>query len=131
MNAHTFVGLSPFAKNSVIQKIDRLNNKTVSTYSDDDNIKKTPTEIINIICEYFSVDYDHILSTSSKRELVMPRQIAMQIIRNAIPDMSLKKIGVIFNRHHSSVIYAINTADDLIDADVKFRYDYNEILKLI
>jgi len=54
---------------------------------------------------------------SRKKELVYPRQVAMYFAKE-LTNLSLKSIGYHFGgRDHSTVIHAVQTISDLMDAD--------------
>lgn len=90
----------------------------------------THEKIIKIVRSEFVVSEDELKSKSRKREIVIPRQIAMHIIKERTV-MSLKAIGIVFNRDHSTVIFAINTVNDLIETDKGFRKKYEQIQRKI
>src|SRR5690606_11590219 len=68
------------------------------------------TEIIEIqkaVCEYYNISLNNLLSKSRKAEYVLPRQIAMYLVRE-IKNESYPKIGQEFgNRDHSTVMHSI------------------------
>ena len=77
--------------------------------------------IQNLVCEYFEVPIEMVKSKTRKREIVQARQISMYLAK-LHTKTSLKSIGAFFGgRDHSTVIYACQTVDDLIDTDKKFK----------
>lgn len=77
--------------------------------------------IQKLVCEYFEVPVEMVKSKTRKREIVQARQISMYLAKN-LTKSSLKSIGQFFGgRDHSTVIYACQTVDDLIDTDKKFK----------
>ena len=77
--------------------------------------------IQKLVCEYFEVPIEMVKSKTRKREIVQARQISMYLAKN-LTKSSLKSIGQFFGgRDHSTVIYACQTVDDLIDTDKKFK----------
>ncbi|MBE7176128.1 MAG: chromosomal replication initiator protein DnaA [Mucilaginibacter polytrichastri] len=97
-------------------------------------IKNTHKEISmeyiqKLVCEYFEVPVDMVKSQTRKREIVQARQISMYLSK-AHTNNSLKSIGNFFGgRDHSTVIYACQTVEDLIDTDKKFKNYVNDIQK--
>jgi chromosomal replication initiator protein len=89
-------------------------------------IKNTNKEISmeyiqKLVCEYFEVPVDMVKSATRKREIVQARQISMYLAKSHTKS-SLKTIGQFFGgRDHSTVIYACQTVEDLIDTDKKFK----------
>lgn len=87
--------------------------------------------IQKLVCEYFEVPMEMIKSKTRKREIVQARQISMYLAKNYTKS-SLKSIGMHFGgRDHSTVIYACQTVDDLIETDKKFRSYVADIQKKI
>ncbi len=77
--------------------------------------------IQKLVCEYFEVPVEMVKSKTRKREIVQTRQISMYLAKMHTKT-SLKSIGAFFGgRDHSTVIYACQTVDDLIDTDKKFK----------
>ena len=85
--------------------------------------------IQKLVCEYFEVPIDMIKSKTRKREIVQARQISMYLAKSHTKS-SLKSIGMHFGgRDHSTVIYACQTVDDLMETDKKFRAYVADIQK--
>ena len=85
--------------------------------------------IQKLVCEYFEVPVELLKSQTRKREIVQARQISMYLAKSHTKS-SLKSIGMHFGgRDHSTVIYACQTVEDLIDTDKKFRAYVADIQK--
>jgi chromosomal replication initiator protein len=77
--------------------------------------------ISKLVCEYFEISLDMVKSKTRKREIVQARQIAMYLIKRS-GKYSLKAVGAFFGgRDHSTVIYACQTVEDLMETDKKFK----------
>lgn len=69
----------------------------------------TPENVINVVAEYFGVRPEDIKSQKRNKEIVLPRQISMYLIR-ILNDISLKDVGnVLGGRDHTTVIYGYKT----------------------
>lgn len=79
----------------------------------------SPKDILDVCCEVLSQKREDVISKSRKRPIVECRQIAMGLIR-LNSSLALTKIGAMFNRDHSTVIYACETFNDLYGRDKKF-----------
>ncbi len=97
------------------------------------NFVKTSNKEINIsdiqkmVCEYFNVDYDVMLSKTRKRDIAQPRQITMYLAKK-FTNNSLKAIGEHFaGRDHTTVIHSCQTVENLLDTDPEYREKYLEI----
>ena len=65
-----------------------------------------------------------------KREYVDARRVAYLIFRN-IHNMTYMEIANLFSRTHATVIYAVQSAENLIETDPAFRDIYFESLASI
>lgn len=77
-----------------------------------------PTEmdgvmIRNFISSQYKVSIDELQSKSRKRNITVPRQIAMYLTRK-YTDLSLADIGGLYRRDHSTVMYAIKTVTKIL-----------------
>lgn len=85
-------------------------------------------KLLKILSSFYSQPIDKIISTSRKRELVIPRQMFCYIAKFNMPNVTLKEIGKFLgNRDHSTVIHGIRTAGDLIETDKQFREEYEKL----
>ncbi|WP_353184430.1 chromosomal replication initiator protein DnaA [Parapedobacter lycopersici] len=85
--------------------------------------------IQKLVCDYFEVPVEMVKSKVRKREIVQARQISMYLAKNHTKT-SLKSIGAFFGgRDHSTVIYACQTVEDLIETDKKFKAYVQDIQK--
>lgn len=71
-------------------------------------VEITGETIRDLIGRQFRVSVDDLRSRSRKRSITFPRQMAMYLTRK-YTDKSLADIGNMYNRDHSTVLYAIKT----------------------
>mgnify|MGYP001570879965 CR=1 FL=1 len=65
-------------------------------------------KIMEVVADFYNVTIDDLVKQSRKKEYVLPRQVAMYIIRKEL-ETSLPMIGEIFGgRDHTTVIHAID-----------------------
>lgn len=76
----------------------------------------TPEFIIDIVCNYYDVEKEELLSKKRDQRIRRPRQVAMYLIRR-MTDTTLQGIGKLFNKDHSTVIHSIDTIDESISGD--------------
>ena len=66
----------------------------------------TAEGIMKAVCEYFSISVEDLVSPSRRREITVPRQIAMYLTRE-MTGMSLPQIGQAFGgRDHTTVLHS-------------------------
>ncbi|MDW3195702.1 MAG: chromosomal replication initiator protein DnaA [Cytophagales bacterium] len=81
------------------------------------------------VSDYFKVDQDDLKAKTRKREIVIARQVAMYFSKD-YTNHSLKSIGYHFGgRDHSTVIHAVQSVNDMMDTNAKFRYSIDELKK--
>ncbi len=91
------------------------------------NIIKTNSKEINIeaiqgmVCEFFDITIDDLVSNVRTRKLTVPRQVAMYLSKK-FTENSLKNIGNHFGgRDHTTVIHSCKTIKNLMDTDDSFK----------
>jgi chromosomal replication initiator protein len=86
-----------------------------------------PEEVIRRVAEAFGVTLDHLLSRDRSRQVALPRQIAMYLLREE-SNVSLPQIGeALGGRDHTTVMYACNKIADLMERDDRLRRQVVEI----
>jgi chromosomal replication initiator protein len=102
---------------SIVQSI--LENKL--------QIQMGPEHIQEITAKYFQISPSDLLSGKKERKISYPRQVAIFLTRK-YTDMSLKEIGRAFgNKHHSSIIYSINSIEENIKSKISVINDINKL----
>ncbi len=83
--------------------------------------------IQKMTADHFGFPDDLMRAKTRKKEIAQARQIAMYLCKN-LTDSSLKTIGLHFGgRDHSTVIHAINSTEDMMGQDAKFKETINTI----
>lgn len=86
----------------------RENEQAVEGYSAITVIDNSvPKQIIAKVAAHHGFTYEEILSKRRDVRLVVARHEAMRAVRDAKPEYSLPKLGRLFKRDHSSVLYAL------------------------
>lgn len=75
--------------------------------------------IIAAVCETWCVERGELLSDRQSYEYSRPRQAAYLLTKTYTP-YSLPVIGLRFNRDHTTVMYGIRKARELIETNPKF-----------
>ena len=74
---------------------------------------------------------DRILGRDRSREVALPRQIAMYLLREET-DISLPQIGeVLGGRDHTTVMYGYDKVADLLERDERLRRQVTQIRKYL
>lgn len=91
----------------------------------------TIEKVQKMVCDYFNITRDTLLSKSRKRQIVQARQIAMYLSRNLV-GCSLSTIGAeLGGKDHATVVHACTTVADLMSTDRTFRQYVNDIESML
>ncbi len=83
--------------------------------------ERTPEAIRERVAQQYGVTVDALTSRRRTKEVTVPRQIAMYLIRELL-DLPLTTIGDYFGgRDHSTVIHSINKVEEEMEGDDAFR----------
>ena len=81
----------------------------------------SPERIREVVADRWRVRPDALASKRRTKDITVPRQVAMYLIREAL-DTSLVRIGKFFGgRDHSTVIHSINRVEEEMEKDPDFR----------
>ena len=87
----------------------------------------TMKDILRVTAQHYDVAPDDVRSKGRRHELVVPRQIAMYLIRE-LTSHSYPEIGQYFSgRDHSTVMYAVQKVTDQLDEDPDLDRKIREI----
>lgn len=109
----------------------RLAEKAVKDImSEGSGLVPSTSVILDEVAKIYNVPVSKLLSTARTKELVVPRQIAMYLIRS-MTGLSLPDIGKKFNRDHSTVLHSINKVEVQLANDPSFSGQLKDIIKNI
>ncbi len=81
------------------------------------------------VADYFRVELEAMKGKIKKREIVIPRQVAMYFCKR-YTQLTLALIGTNFGgRDHSTVIHALESVEDMMKADANFKQSVEELTK--
>ena len=80
-----------------------------------------PGHVVDVVASVFGISREKLLSRERTREVALPRQVAMYLLREEA-NVSLPQIGeVLGGRDHTTVIYACEKVADMIERDDHLR----------
>lgn len=80
-----------------------------------------PRQVLQAVAEVFGLSPDELLGRSRSRDIALPRQVAMYLMREEV-NASLPQIGeVLGGRDHTTVMYACEKVADMIERDDRLR----------
>lgn len=99
----------------------------------------TLQDVLNAGCEAFNVTRLQLISKDRKKELVRARYVTMYVMRlkvkvrnkrDKLKEISLKAIGRLFNRDHTTVLHGIDVIDDDLSVPA-YRQETNELINSV
>lgn len=93
--------------------------------------KITIDEIINVVCDHYSVKKEDIISSKRNKELVRPRHIIMYLGRFLTAGTYNEIAAVLGGRDHTTVIHGERVITDLIENDEATRRTIETIINKI
>jgi len=92
------------------------------------NEQKHAKEIIENICDFYGLTTVQVKGKCRMRSYVKARFIAIYMIRKRT-GLTLKEIGRMFHRDHTSIIHACQTIEEVLS--LRFDNDYQDEIKKI
>jgi chromosomal replication initiator protein len=87
----------------------------------------TPDQVVALVADKFKVTVDQLIGRDRSREIALPRQVAMYLLRRE-SNVSLPQIGeALGGRDHTTVMYAIQQIASKIETDSGLRRDVIDI----
>jgi chromosomal replication initiator protein len=83
--------------------------------------KLDPRQVMDAVASVFGISCDRLLGRDRSREVALPRQVAMYLMRNEA-NVSLPQIGAAMGgRDHTTVMYACDKVADMLERDDHLR----------
>ena len=90
-----------------------------------------PEGIVQAVAEAFGLPLERLIGRDRSREVALPRQIAMYLLREET-GISLPQIGeVLGGRDHTTVLYGCDKVADLLERDERLRRQVTQIRESI
>ncbi len=87
----------------------------------------TPDRVVDVVSDFYSVSHVEMIGPGRRRSIVVPRQVAMLLLREET-DSSLVQIGQLLGgRDHSTVMHGIEKMERQVENDSQLR---SEILSI-
>ncbi len=91
----------------------------------------TPELILRTVCGFFNLGEGDLLGSSRRREVAVPRQIAMYLTRD-MTAMSLPQIGAFYgNRDHTTVLHACGQVTGVMRENESFASQVDDLRRLV
>ena len=89
--------------------------------------KVTAEMIMQTVCDYYSVTLGELVGPTRKREITVPRQVAIYLTRE-MTGMSLPQIGEVFGgRDHTTIMHSCKVMENAISRDSSMKNLVNTV----
>ena len=89
---------------------------------------RKPDLIIKEVCTEFEVKPDDVMSKKRDRDYAYARHMICLLLRERTL-LTLTRIGYMLNRDHTTIIYSVKSAGNLIETYDLYRAKYHNITK--
>lgn len=116
--------------NKVAQKLKKLSFTTDLIWNNDKlwmpkKTIKSYEDIIDAVSAYFGIEKEWILWEIRKKEFMIPRQVAMYLLKTKL-NYTYERIWNIFSgRNHAAVLYSCNKLEQIMKKDKKLLQEIN------
>lgn len=105
----------------------RLAERVIKRAVKIDNHPLTVDDILEKVCNHYSVSQQNVFSRSRKRDYVLVRQVSMYLAQK-YTKMPASRIGqLIGNRDHSTVIHSCSSIENRLKVDKAFNEEISSI----
>lgn len=112
----------------------KISLESIITPSSDapDKIEFKNIDVVKkVISKHYSISISDLSSSTRKKEVVLPRQIAIYLIRTLF-NIQLQKIGDFFgSRDHATIAHAIAKVEKMVEDDWTVKQDIEYLIKNI
>ena len=110
---------------------DAVQAALASLQSNEPKLPPSPDLVIEVVCRYFALDKDALLSKSREKRVAYPRQIAMYLMRE-LAHRSLMEIGAALGgRDHSTVHHGWRKMERSLAIDPETKRDVSSLREMI
>lgn len=103
--------------------LDDVKNLLASVINQADKNTLTPQQLVDTVAQFYDITKEDLRGSSRRKELVMPRQIAMYLLREELKS-SYPNIGqVLGGRDHTTAMHAYSKIANQLNNDEKVRQD--------
>lgn len=108
-----------------------LAKKALGDVLSSSNKKISSAQVIKVICDFFSIDKKDLLGKSRKQDLIVPRHIAVYLIRKNSNE-SFPLIGKIMGgKDHSTILHSFRKIENDLLTDESLKRDIDEMQEIL
>ncbi len=95
--------------------------KALSDVFTSQDVQLEMTDVLRAVADHFAVPLELLKGSGRAREVVVPRQVAMFLIRD-LTGHSLPEVGLFFARDHSTVLHATQKVTEQLGRDAELAH---------
>lgn len=103
--------------------------KIVDGMTDGNTLQESAEEVIDRVARAFRVDPAQVRGKNLSRSVAAARQAAMYVLCHRL-GLSTVRIGKLFGRDHSTVVYALQRAEEKMKSDERFANALKKLIEL-
>lgn len=104
--------------------------KALSNVFTPQEIKVEMKDVLAAVAERYGLSTETLHGSGRARDVVLPRQIAMYLIRE-LTSHSLPEIGAFFGRDHSTVMHAISKINESLEKDADLAFSVEQLRRYL
>lgn len=122
--------LSLYAK--ILGKKDRVDLESVEEFfsgnKNENSVKRiTPADVLKAVCTFYNVKQSHLKGPERNERIVLPRQVAMYLIRRKTGFKLMETAEFLKRKDHTTVIHAEEKISSLMMRDQNFKKEVDLI----
>jgi len=102
--------------------------KVLKDYSNEGKPIITPEYIVECCARFYSISPEKFYSTSQKKDVSFARQVSFYLCKEIL-DISLQKIGQVFGRDHTTVLYGVKKIEKDMKTDPVLKSNIEMLIK--
>ncbi len=92
-------------------------------------VKVSPNDVIKTICSYYQVRPSHLRGNTRITPIILPRQLAMYVLRNSL-GLRLEEVAYhLKRRDHTTVMHGVEKISRLLTKDQVFKKEVDQLLQ--
>lgn len=113
----------------VMPSFEQIQNIVKDVSSDSLPVSVIVEKIFNIVSETYGVSVEDMKSSSRSQNISLSRNVCMYVMKKCIPNITLKEIGINFNKDHATVLHSVKKVESAIETDQIFKNTVNNIIR--
>lgn len=102
-----------------------------STQKESKTKRLNPADIIRVVCTYYNVKQSHLKSEERTEKIVLPRQVAMFLLRKELGLKLVETALILKRKDHTTVLHAENKISSMMMRDQNFKKDIDAIIQTL